>query len=146
MNTITITLNDDDKIDELLALVSALPYVESASCDDPPEAVNGVHDLSLTDLDREANRDYSPFYQDPNTQLMDKEIAAFEEMKTELIAKHLGQYVAIHQGKVVDYDSDKALLRARVARVYPQDVVLIRQVRQTPRPPFRLRSPRLNRN
>ncbi len=30
MNKITITLNDANKIDELLNLVAALPYVESA--------------------------------------------------------------------------------------------------------------------
>jgi Family of unknown function (DUF5678) len=73
---------------------------------------------------------------------MDQEIAAFEAIKTTLTANYLGQYVAIFQGVVVDHDTDRGLLLERIAQNYPDDVVLIREVRRTPRLPFRLRSSR----
>ena len=90
--------------------------------------------------------DHSPFYHDPRTHLMDREIAAFEAMQTGLVATYPEQYVATFQGALVDHDVDKAQLLARIGQSHPDDVVLIRQVRHTPRPPFRLRSPRLQRS
>ncbi len=76
---------------------------------------------------------------------MDREIAAFEAMQAALVANYPEQYVAFFQGAPVDHDANKALLLDRIVQDYPNDVVLIRQVRHTPRPPFRLRSPRLQR-
>ncbi|MCX6045827.1 MAG: hypothetical protein NT075_12000 [Chloroflexi bacterium] len=139
MGKITITLNDDNKINELLALIAALPYVDNARFEDIDEKT----DSQATNA---ADHEHSPFYQDPQTQTMDKEIAAFETMKAELIVHYLGRYVAIFQGAVVDCDADKGALLDRIVQSHPHEVVLVRYVRRTPRPPFRLRSPRLNRN
>lgn len=141
MGKITITLNDDNKINELLELIARLPYVENARFD-ADERSSGQ---SVVETSRATDRERSPFARDPRTKLMDKEIAAFEAMQVALLAQYLGQYVAIFQGKVVDHDADKASLLDRLAQSYPQEVVLVRHVRRTPRPPFRLRSPRLNR-
>lgn len=146
MTKITITLNDDKKTDELLKLITALPYVESAHWDVTEEATNGHYEQALREASFGVDDDESPFYHDPRTHLMDREIAAFEAMPAALVANYPEQYVAIFQGALVDHDADKALLLDRSAQSHPDDVVLIRQVRHTPRPPFRLRSPRLQRS
>ena len=145
MGKLTITLKDDEKLDELLTLVTALPYVENARFEAVYEEKNGIHSQAVAvanDVDPAA----SPFYRDPQTQVMDREIAAFETMKAGLLANHLGEYVAIFQSAVIDHDADKALLLSRLGQTHPNEVVLVRQVRREPRPPFRLRSPRLHKN
>lgn len=146
MSQITITLKDDDKIDELLALIATLPYVENARFHAVDETTNGAFGQAVAEANNAADDERSPFYLDPQTQIMDKEIAVFEAMQTVLLDQYLGQYVAIFHGKVVDHDADKVMLLDRLAQSHPYDVVLVRHVRRTPRPPFRLRSPRLNRN
>lgn len=89
---------------------------------------------------------HSPFYRDLQTLVMDREIAAFETMKAVLLANYLGEYVAIFQSAVIDHDADKARLLSRLGQTHPNEVVLVRQVRREPRPPFRLRSPRPHKN
>lgn len=59
---------------------------------------------------------------------MDQAIAAFETMKAGLSAHHLGEYVAIFQGAVVDHDTNKAALLSRLAQTHADEVVLVRQV------------------
>ena len=66
---------------------------------------------------------------------LDREIAAFEHMKPELLRHYEGKYVAILDGTVQDADADKQEL---VRRVYPRFgmvTMLIRQVlREEPEP------------
>ncbi|MEZ4863399.1 MAG: hypothetical protein R3C14_18925 [Caldilineaceae bacterium] len=146
MSEVTITLNDESKLDELLYLLTALPYVESASLGVAGEKATGLHGPTGVTADDKVDEELSPFYHDPRTDRLDREIIAFETMKADLLAHYLGEYVAIFQGAVIDHDLDKAALLNRLAQSYPDEVVLVRQVRRTPRPPFRLRSPRLSRN
>ena len=145
MGKLTITLKDDEKLDELLTLVTALHYVEDARFEVVYEEKKDLHSQAMAIANDDDQRQ-SPFYRDPQTQVMDREIAAFEAMKATLLANHLGEYVAIFQGAVVDHDADKALLLSRLGQTHPDAVVLVRQVRREPRPPFRLRSPRLHKN
>ena len=145
MGKLTITLKDDEKLDELLTLVTALPYAENARFEAVYGEKNGIHSQAVA-VANDVDLAESPFYRDPQTQVMDREIAAFETMKAGLLAHHLGEYVAIFQGTVVDHDVDKALLLSRLGQSYADEVVLVRQVRRDPRPPFRLRSPRLHKN
>ena len=74
---------------------------------------------------------------------MTQEYVAYQVMHEELLAKYAGQYVAIHQGQVIDHDESEALLLQRLNQNYPDEVVLMKQVRPGPEPPLRFRSPRL---
>jgi hypothetical protein len=69
--------------------------------------------------------------------------AAFEGQQKEL-QQYLGEYVAFHQGELVDRDPDRRALSRRIRTNYPGQIVLIRQVTAQPVPPLRLGSPRLN--
>jgi hypothetical protein len=62
---------------------------------------------------------------------MDREVDAFEAMHTELWAKHPNQFVAVYGGQVVDYDSDEWALIHRIDKKYPDEVVMIDQVKPT---------------
>lgn len=147
MDRMTITLTDQSKREEFLALVAALPHVEIAQSDETDDETvddtNGQEGQIAIETNENVADRHFPFYQDPQTQLMDREIAAFDAMKSALLETYADAYVVVYQGNVVDHDTDKALLLARLAQTHPSAVALVRQVRREPRPPFRLRSPRL---
>ncbi|MCP4427344.1 MAG: hypothetical protein GY803_22890 [Chloroflexi bacterium] len=77
---------------------------------------------------------------------MAQEEDAYEKMHTKLIARYTGEYVAIHQGRLIDHDRDELALLGRLDDQYPNEVVLMKQVRPLPEPELRFRSPRLVRN
>lgn len=75
----------------------------------------------------------------------DREVAAFRAMHTQLREQYEGQYVAIHDGEVVDHDQDRLALYERIEKRYPDQFVLMRPVGPQPDREFHFRSPRLER-
>lgn len=63
---------------------------------------------------------------------LDKEIAAFEAIHVELRQKHLGQWVAIHNQRLVDHDLDRLALYQRTRAKYGHTSVLLREVTEQP--------------
>jgi uncharacterized iron-regulated protein len=83
---------------------------------------------------------------DAQVATMTQEEAAYQAMHAELVCSHLGDYVAIYQGQLVDHDADELHLLRRLDTAYPNKVVLMKQVRTTPQIELHHRSPRLERN
>ncbi len=73
---------------------------------------------------------------------IDREMEAYRAMHVELKQKFLGRYVAIHDGQVVDHDSDRRALSKRVRREYGNTAVLITPVEDTPEREFLVLTPR----
>jgi glutamyl-tRNA reductase len=73
------------------------------------------------------------------------EAEAFRSMHAELAEKYLGQYVAIQDGKVVDYDEDFQALHRRIRQRFGRQPVLLRLVETQPERVLTFRSPRLER-
>ncbi len=73
---------------------------------------------------------------------MQHESDAFRHMHADLLARYPNEYVAIHQGQLVDHDADQLALLARIEDRYPDVPVLIRQVLAEPDEIFTFRSPR----
>lgn len=61
-------------------------------------------------------------------QKIEAESAAFEKLHPELVTKFLGEYVAIHEGTVVDHDSDVRTLHLRMRKQFGRIPVLLRQI------------------
>ena len=59
---------------------------------------------------------------------LDREIAAYETMVAELRQKYPEQWVAVHDQKLVDHDSDRLALYRRIRSKYGRTSVLLRQV------------------
>lgn len=70
------------------------------------------------------------------------EVQAYESMHDELVKTHLGRYVALHRGNLVDFDEDFHVLHQRVRQRYGNEAVLIRRVEPLPQPELVFRSPR----
>ena len=69
------------------------------------------------------------------------EAEAFRSMHAELAEKYLGQYVAIHNGKVIDHDEDFQALHSRIRQRFGRQPVLLRQVKSEPERVLTFRSP-----
>ncbi|OGO43461.1 MAG: hypothetical protein A2Z04_06420 [Chloroflexi bacterium RBG_16_57_9] len=74
------------------------------------------------------------------------EIDAFRSMHGMLIEKFLGQYVAIHSGKLVDHDKDFQAIHSRIRQRFGRQPVLLRRVEAEPERVLVFRSPRLERD
>jgi len=74
---------------------------------------------------------------------IDPEVAAYYALHPMLWKMYPHQYVALHQGKLVDHDTDGFALSLRIYQHYPNQFVLIRQVEEQVETILHIRSPRL---
>jgi len=54
-----------------------------------------------------------------------------------------GQFIAMHQGQVIDHDQEFEPLHRRIRQKYGREAILIRQVEAEPDRPLMMRSPRI---
>lgn len=73
---------------------------------------------------------------------IEAEVRAYETMHAELVRTHLGHFVALHHGKLVDFDEDFQTLHQRIRQRYGNEAVLIRCVEAMAQPELLFRSPR----
>ncbi len=74
---------------------------------------------------------------------IDAEAEAYKRKHPRLRAKYLGQYIAMHNGRVVDCDRDLSLLYNRVRKRFGRIPVLMRLVEEVAERVLVFRSPRL---
>lgn len=72
-------------------------------------------------------------WQEQQERILSKEIAAFEQMKPELLKTHNGKWVAVLDGQLVESDDNRQLLSQRVREKFGDRTMLIEQVRDAPR-------------
>jgi len=73
-------------------------------------------------------------------QKFERERAAYQRLKFQLLQTHRGQFVAIHEGKAVDVDRDRRALVKRVVERYGNEPVYIQLVAEE-LPTFEVPSP-----
>lgn len=124
MTKLLLEVHDQTKEEFLRELLAALPYVSVLPVDRKSNGTNG-DDLAIVE------EEYNPFYHDPRQAQMEKEVAAFEEQHSSLVAHYLGQFVAMVQGQVMDHGPDQRALISRVRAANPDQVVLFRRVEKS---------------
>jgi hypothetical protein len=75
-------------------------------------------------------------------QKMQQEAEAFQAMHADLMTRYSNQYVAVYHGQVIDHDPDQLALFLRIDQKYPDEIVLIRQVRPEVEPVYFVHSTR----
>ncbi len=63
--------------------------------------------------------------------MLEREMAAYERMKSDLLKTHKGQYVAILDGQLIDADSDEVALAKRVYAKHGYRTLLMRGITET---------------
>jgi hypothetical protein len=87
---------------------------------------------------------YPPVALHPLHAQMQQEVLAFQTLHPHLVNTHLGEFVAIKAGQLVDHDPDFDTLIDRVRETYGDEaIVMVDQVLPALPPEIRLRSPRL---
>ena len=99
-------------------------------------------DKEIEDLVSEALRQY---LWEAKERKIDREMEAYRAMHAELKQRFLGEYVAIHNGELVDHDADRRALSRRVRQKYENVAVLITPVEEEPEREFLMLSPRFER-
>jgi hypothetical protein len=117
---LTVTLNDHT--------ASQLTKMAAAQSTSPEDLIEkAIRDL----LRAEASR------------ILAHETDAFRTMHEQLLQKYAGEYVAIHQGQLVDHDVDQFALYLRMDEQYPDEIILLKQVCPDVEEVYTIRSPRL---
>jgi hypothetical protein len=65
-----------------------------------------------------------------------EETRIYHEKFAELKGQYLGQYIAMHEGQVVDHDTDLTVLRKRIHQQYERIPVMITLVEEVADPPL----------
>ena len=74
---------------------------------------------------------------------IEAEAEAYQKLHPALTQRYLGQYVAIHQGQIIDHDKDFQQLHARIRQRFGRRPVLLRRVEEVPERELLFRSPSL---
>lgn len=109
-------------------LLQQLEQVAAEKTTSTDELLDAAVRIYLRQLDREKIR---------------REAAAYRRLHPQLLTDHLGQYVAVHHGRVVDSDSHFEALHRRIRERFGNQAVLIRQVETEPKRELTFRSPRV---
>ena len=86
------------------------------------------------------------YLREARREVIRQELEHYQALHAELKAKYLGQHVAIHEGRLVDHDTDPMALAHRIRQRYGYIPILITQVREQPVHEYLIRSPRLVRS
>jgi len=95
--------------------------------------------IGITDLINEALSEYLQRFSDEK---IEAEAQAFKGMHETLKEQYFGQFVAVHNGQVVDADADFEAVFLRVQTRFGRIPVLIRRVSEEPTTELHFRSPR----
>lgn len=145
MREVTIILKDATKRNELVDLLSTLPYVEAVQVEGSPrKAANGKSEQPLP---KNGSAVITPEREriepSPRSDPLDREVTFFEEQHEQLVKAFLGQYIAMYQGKVIAHHTELTTLITNVHTFQPNTPVLFRQVQATLPPTLHFRSPRM---
>ncbi len=99
-------------------------------------------DKSVNDIVNSAVENYLHARQQAK---IDQEIVAYQAMHAKLKKEMLGEWIAIHNQKLVDHDIDRVALYRRIRARYDRNPILIRQVREQPTEELFARTPNTGR-
>ena len=91
----------------------------------------------------EGEQVYTPPVVDGEDAAIQREMASFIALHSQLKEDYFGKFVAVHGGVVVDVDESLSVLHRRVRAHYGDEFVWISKVEDEPIPTLTFRSPRL---
>lgn len=82
----------------------------------------------------------------PENEAMEREMVAYQAMHSQLLSQFENQFVAVLDGRIVDHDTNQLALVKRRLQNYPNQTVLITQVRPEPIRTIHIRGNQSTRN
>jgi hypothetical protein len=114
---------------------------------DVAEQVSYLASLSGEQVDTETivDRALRAYLADFRREKIRTELKAFEQQRADLLRRYEGEYVAIHEGQVIDHDPDLRQLHLRVFEHLGHTPVLLKQITAKPDRELLFRSPYFDR-
>ena len=101
-------------------------------------------DQEATSAETLLNTAVVEFLENSALRKLQDETIAFEQIHGQLVTRYLGEYVAMHNGVVIDHDPDVRTLHLRMRAKFGQMPILLRQVTEAVKLPLLVvRSPKL---
>jgi ferric iron reductase protein FhuF len=107
------------------------------------EQIRWVARWQKVSTDELASRAVSSYLDQLEWEKLQAELDAFQAQLPDLVMQFPDEYVAIHEGRVIDHDTDLRSLHSRVYAQMGSVPVLLQKVTETPAPEILVRSPRL---
>ena len=107
------------------------------------EQVGRIAQWQRVTADELATRALSSYLDRLEWEKLEAEMVAFRSQLPALLAVYLDQYVAVHEGRVIDHDADLRVLHGRVYARMGSVPVLLQRVTAEPAPDILVRGPRL---
>ncbi len=112
---------------------------------DVAEQVSRLASGAQTEADAIVDEAMRQYLRELRRRKIEAEGAAFEQQHAALLAEYRGQYVAIHEGRMIDHDSSLQALHLRVYSLLGHTPVLLKKVTDEPEREAVFRSPRFER-
>ena len=109
-------------------------------------AVSELAEQSEVDAQELVNRAVRDYLDRVAEEKILAETKAFRAMQADLLERYSDQYVAIHNGQVIDHDADLRTLHLRVYSRLGRTPVLLKRVTREPERDLVIHSPRLERD
>jgi hypothetical protein len=133
------------------------PYRQKLSVHEPTTYFEGINrqcfvpkkrlseEQHVETLDRKADSDsVKKTRLEVNLAIWKEQVEYYESSKEKIwqVEKYRNKYIAIMNKKIIDFDGDKFILARRVKKLHPEEVVLIKEIKQK-EDVVRMRSPRV---
>ena len=112
----------------------------------PEQTVNSLNQVASTlgeSAEVLADKAITQYLRQVAERKIEREETYYRAQHPQLLARYAGQYVAMHQGKVIDVDTDELSLFLRIRQAYPLVGILIKQVSVSVEEVWTIRSPRV---
>jgi ferric iron reductase protein FhuF len=109
------------------------------------EQVQWIAEWQQITTDEVATRAVSSYLDRLEWQKLEAEMAAFRSQLPTLLVAYSDQYVAIHDGHVIDHDADLRALHSRIYARMGATPILLQKVTAEPVPDILVRGPRFER-
>jgi hypothetical protein len=110
------------------------------------ETINSLNQVASTlgeSAEALANKAINQYLRQVAERKIEREETHYLAQHPQLLANYAGQYIAMHQGQVIDVDSDELALFLRIRQRYPMVGILIKHVTEAAEEIWTIRSPRM---
>lgn len=96
------------------------------------ERIEAEADEKQADTEQIANDAFKLYFWEQNRKKISYESNEYQKQHSEIKKEYFGQFIAMHQGQIVDHDADFQNLNERIRKRFGYTAVLITNVEEEP--------------
>lgn len=96
------------------------------------ERIEAAAEENQADTEQIAKEAFKLYFWEQNRRKISRESSEYRKQHSEIKKRYLGQFIAMHQGQIVDHDSDFQPLFERIRASFGNTAVMIKKVEEEP--------------